>query len=404
MSWIISFQIPLEVSLGNLELLNFRFFYNSEVINEMVAFSALVLDVFLLGVTVNYSRLKKNAALPLISQDSVSSVTTKYSPKPLFILMAVCFLVFLLNINKGYIDSGHGTVKFEGIGFSFLGVFLRLSIIYLSIIIYNNQEKILTRKNSIKSFLKLFDKPYLVFLVIIMVIFFLAHNRVFVILTITPFVFAFFLFVRKKISSITVILIFLGVSVFGTLFKLYGIENILSSSLKINDNYVISKSYFPFTAELGGSVYAQSILYYKWYTTDFSLYGASYLVGVIRTFPGLMNVFSLKPISYDTAVIGTLESGVTYGVGTTSIMDILINFGFILSLFIFFGIGYFFSKMESKVYKNQVNIYTLVIYFSITSFIMFIPRASMNDVLGAVLFNIFFVKIYSLLYLKKIRL
>src|SRR5690606_12735999 len=85
MSWIISFQIPIEISLGNTELLNFRFIYNKEIVNGMVAFSALVLDAFLLGVTLNYNKLKKNI-LPIIQEDYVS-IKRKYNPKPVFILM-----------------------------------------------------------------------------------------------------------------------------------------------------------------------------------------------------------------------------------------------------------------------------------------------------------------------------
>src|SRR5690606_12246352 len=101
-----------------------------------------------------------------------------------------------------------------------------------------------------------------------------------------------------------------------------------------SEGYVFSKFLFPFTAELATSFYSGNILFSMW-ENGLSLYGISFLVGFLRVMPGLMGFLNLDPSAYDSAVIATLYSGANYGVGTTAIIDLLVNFGVALSLMIF---------------------------------------------------------------------
>jgi len=125
-----------------------------------------------------------------------------------------------------------------------------------------------------------------------------------------------------------------------------------------------------------------------------SLYGISFLVGFLRVMPGLMGFLNLDPSAYDSAVIATLYSGANYGVGTTAIIDLLVNFGVVLSLMIFLYVGYFFGRSELKVFSGNKSIYSYVIFLTITILILFYPRASINDLISMVLFNLIFCKIY----------
>lgn len=394
MSFIICFQIPLEISLGNYNLLSYNFIYNTEILNKMIAYSALILSVFSVGCSISYQRACQRKLIP----NDLLANSSKIKTTPLFILLLGSFLMFILNVDSSYIDGGHGTVKFEGIGFSFLGIFIRLSIVYLSIILYNNRKMQVSSRAHFKSFLGIFNKGYLLFIIITVAIFFLAHNRVFVVFTFVPLVFGYFVFTKKNVGISMVLLIYFGLSVFGTLFKLYGIDNLFDSGLAIQGNIVISKSYFPFTAELASSIYSQSILFYNWLENDLFLFGYSYLVGLLRVFPGLMGLLSIPPIEYDTAVIATTYSGANYGLGTTSIVDVLINFGFLGSCVLFLYLGYFFSRTEVRVYTEQASVRLYIIYFSITSLILFIPRASINDLLATIIFNLMFFRLYSTIY------
>ncbi|QMV69778.1 oligosaccharide repeat unit polymerase [Sphingobacterium paramultivorum] len=395
MSFIISFQIPLEIAFDNTILLQYRSIYDIFVVNKMVCFSALALDLFIIGVTIGYIKNRDKAVKTQVL------ITRKFNVKPLYVVIVSCFVMFVFNINSSYIDGGHGTVRFEGIGFSFYALFSRLSIVYISMVIYNNQDS-LKKTRTLKDFIGVFSKSFLAFLLITVIIFFLAHNRVFVILTLTPFLFAFFVFSKKRIKTIVVVGIFVFLTVFATLFKLYGINNILDSGLTIDNNYVISKSYFPFTAELANSVYAQSILFSQWYQHDFLMYGYSFFIGILRIVPGLAGFISLDPAVYDSAVIATRISSASYGVGTTALGDTLVNLGFLGSLFALGFLGFLFAKSEINIYKNYVKINTYIIYFSITSFVLFIPRASLNDLIASIFFNLIVVQIYPYLVRMKI--
>jgi len=395
MSYIISFQIPLEIAFGNTALLQYRFIFDVTIVNKMVCFSGLILDVFIIGVTFGY--LKRSNSTQIRPDNKIIK---KFNIKPLFYIIVLCFLIFALNLDSSYVSGGHGSVKFEGIGFSFYTIFSRLSIIYIAMVLFNNQINN-SNGRGIKDFFKLFNKSYLAFLAVTVVIFFLAHNRVFVILTLTPFLFAFFVFTRKKVRSLLVIAIFLSLSIFATLFKLYGIDNILDNDLSIGSNYAIAKSYFPFTAELANSIYSQTILFSKWYHEDFLIYGYSFFIGILRIFPGLAGYLAVDPMQYDTAVIATRLSSTTYGVGTTTIADVLVNFDFLGSILVIFYLGYIFSKKEMQVYASHTKITSYIIYFSITSFVLFIPRASLNDLFATIFFNLLFVSIYPYLFRMK---
>ena len=80
--------------------------------------------------------------------------------------------------------------------------------------------------------------------------------------------------------------------------------------------------------------------------------------------------------------------------GTTAIVDLLVNFGLTISLIIFVFIGYFFGRSELKAYLCENSIYNYVIFLTITILILFYPRASINDLISMVLFNLIFCKIY----------
>lgn len=396
MSWIIYFQAPLEIALGNNSLSdhNAHLIYDIKYINEMVSYSALVLDVFLLGVSLSYLRKNNNNKILLYKE------TKLYRTTPLLILTLFFFFMFISTVDKNYIDGGHGIYKFEGISFSFFGIFTRLSILYISLTIYNIKEKP-GCKNNIVKFISSFNKLYLITLLLVILIFFRAHNRVFVIMTITPLLFAFFIHTKWRIKNITVFGLFIGLSVFGTLFKIYGIDNILDQGLTISDGYVIGRSYFPFTAELAASIYSHNILY-TLYKNDITIYGLSFLVGFLRAFPGVMGILGWEPIIYDTATLASSVSNVRYGVGTTAVADLLINFGSLLTTVIMFLLGYLFARVESKVYHEN-NVFSYIIYFSISSMILFAPRASFNDIFGITLFNLIFIHIY-LLFFKPIKI
>lgn len=387
MSWVISFQVPLEVVYGNVELLDprFRLIYDASGLNALVSFSALMLDFFLLGVSLSCIRARYHPSA--LGREHVPTA-------PILIGVFIVFAVFLVTINPSYVAGGHGKVKFDGLSASFYGVLVKLSAVYLALVCFNMKEK----KVNVWSWVKVVNPLFIVLVVICVSLFFLAHNRVYAVMVAVPLLFSYFLITGTRVRVISVISLFFVLSVFATLFKIYGISNIFSQGLSISDGYIVSMFYFPFTAELAGSIYSSSILYSMWDSDGLFLYGVSFLVGFLRSIPGLVGVLDIEPSLYDSAVIATLQSGASYGVGTTAIIDMLVNFGVSLSVFWFLVIGYFFGRVEFRLYLGGATPLWYVCYFSIIVLVLFYPRASFNDLIGIVVFNLSFSLIYLSLF------
>jgi len=380
-SWVIAFQVPLEIVYGNINLLDssLNLVYDVSVINKLVAFCSLMLNFFLIGVTYSYS--KTNFLLTTNINDN------KIKSYPLLILMSICFFIFLVTFNKDY---SHGEVKIDSMSATAYGFLVKFSTIYLAIKIFNVQKE---NKANIVKYLRSLNIYYLVLIAISCLVFFLASNRIYSIMLLMPLIFSYFIYMKKKVNVFIVIFFLISLNILGLLFKIYGFSDFYKQGLYISESYTFSNFFFPFTAELAASFYSGNILFSIW-ENEFSLHGMSFLVGLLRVVPGMIGFLNLSPATYDSAVVATLYSGVNYGVGTTAILDLLINFGFILSLFIFSYIGYFFGKSELKVYSGNGSIYSYVIFLTITILILFYPRASMNDLISMVLFNIIFCKIY----------
>ena len=386
MSWIVSFQVPLEIVYGNNKLLDpsMALIYNIEIVNKMVSFSSLMLNFFLLGVTYSYSKV--GSVENIMKRKDINIPTY-----PVVFLILISLAIFLLTVDSSYIDGGHGRgAAIDSISASTVGIAIKLSVIYLSIKIYFNRHK---RLNLIK-FIYSLNVYYVALLITTILIFLLAHNRLFPIMLVTPLLFSYFLATKKKIGITQVVFVFLSLSVFATLFKIYDIKSFYKAGLYIDDNYTIANFFFPFTAELASSFYASNILYSMWYNSGFTLNGMSYFVGLLRTVPGLAGLINLNPLLYDSAVIATVYSNASYGVGTTSIFDLLVNFGVSLSLILFCILGYFFGRSEINVYTKNPTINSYIVYLSITVLILFYPRASLNDLFPMVFFSLVFFRFY----------
>lgn len=382
MSWIISFQVPLEIVYGNLALLdaNLNLVYDSTIINNLVAFCSLMLNFFLIGVTYSYANYRT-----LLSEDKKNNFR-KINSYPILILIFVSFGLFLAVFNKDY---SHGDVEIDSLSASFYGLLIKLSVIYLAIKLFNAK----TVKMNFITYIYSLNIYYLILITVCCLIFFLAGNRIYSIMVLIPLVFSYFIASKKRVNVLVVVGFFLALSVLGLLFKIYGFVDFYKQGFYIDDNYTFAKFFFPFTAELAGSFYSNNILFSMW-DNGFSLHGVSYLVGFLRVVPGLMGGLNISPLVYDSAVIATLYSGASYGVGTTAIVDLLVNFGLIISLIIFVFIGYFFGRSELKAYLCENSIYNYVIFLTITILILFYPRASMNDLISMILFNFIFCKFY----------
>lgn len=384
--FFLHYQLPIEILMGNEKLdLNY-FLYDTPSSSRMFVFSFAMVNTFLFGLC-----LGLKAPLKSKPKSHKKSIPTR----PLYYVLITFFLFFLLTINLDYINNGHGTVAANPIALSFYGLFIKTVIIYISITTYNNIKSFKTERwiKSIIKYIKLFPFTFWIILIIATTIFLLANNRVYVIFLLGVPFFSFFLVSKKQIGLVKFSFTILLLSTFAMLFKILGIANLFSLSTTHKENYTQFLYYFPITAELSGSSYSGSILYYL-YEQELFLYGKSFIVGLIRIVPGFMNLLGEYIVGYDSGIIATKLSGKPYGVGTTAIHDLLINFGAIPSIIIFGIIGYMLSKNEIKSYSANPSVVSITIYCTVASLIIFLPRSSLNDLIGFAGFSVIFLAVY----------
>ena len=138
-------------------------------------------------------------------------------------------------------------------------------------------------------------------------------------------------------------------------------------------------------------------------------YGLSIIANLLKIVPGLLgfliNLFNVNLLDIDTARYITDFVGTSYGIGTNSIGDCLINVGFFPTIIIFVLIGYFFTKCDLKIYSQKtLNIKWFIIWISIISHILFVPRSSLFDLIGVLGFNLIFISFYSKMKMSSCKL
>ena len=392
-SLIVNFQISIDYLFNNPNLNFDLFFYDLNQLNSVILVSGIMVTSYNLGFSYSLSREKE------ICKKEVFNASSKViNAKPILFFAFVFFVLCLLTMNASYIKGGHGSVPLNSLSLSFYGLYWRLSIIYMSVIYYNNQFK--------KTFKieKELSPLFLLMIGLSSLLFLLAHNRIYVIYLIVPLLMIFFLGRKLKMRLSFFLIIFIGVGLTSTMFKLFDLSSVLfdftgtyKAISDITGNQALL-SFSPFTAELASSVYANSVLYKLWKSGHFFWF-ATPVSNFFKILPGLLgfliSMFNIDVLELDTARYITEMVRSSYGLGTNCIGDCLINIGFVPSIFMFFFVGLFFAKSDLKVYNNHgVSLKWITIWLSIASLVVFIPRSSLFDLIGIIGFNVIFVSIY----------
>lgn len=397
---IVNFQIPIDFVLGN-DLLDFsRYFYDYDIVNRSVTFSALALVAFNIG---SVKSMYKPIRVKLEKIDNISSY-------PLLILVCICFILFVLNINLEFIRGGHGTTKADALAMSFYVLYLRLSILYLSVVVYNKVRSD-TLSHSLVSFFRSFSYLYWLTVVISVFLFLFAHNRVFIIYLLFPIIMGYVVYRRLQIRLFILVGGIMVVAFLATIFKIFDLQNMFSGIVSLGGNlrnlvnYKQFNSFSPFTVELAYSIYPNTVLFYLW-DKGATFYGLSFIVGILKSIPGAVSCFmfiaGLDVTNIETGDFATKVVGSSYGLGSASAADMLINIGFYPTLLLFGLIGFFFTRCDISVFsRKRLNIYMIVSTLTIASLVVFIPRGSFFELIGFLLFNLLFIRIYLMITKKK---
>ena len=400
MYFIVSFQIPLDFILGN-ELLDYKeLFYNYKTINKSIIFSALCLVSFIIGCIV-FSAKKNKFNVSLFEMGDALNV------KPIVVLIIILWLCFILTLNPAYINGGHGSVEVDNISITFYNYYWKCSILYLAILIWNNKDR------GAKSFFRSLHALYILTVLISVLLFLLAHNRVYVIYLSVPILMAYFSFSHRKFSFKYFIIFTLFVAFFMTVFKIFSLSSLFTSDmlsattdLKEYSGFSRLNSFSPFTAELAGSIYANSLIFDLWYNQKYFFYGLAIITGFMKGIPGLVSVFLfLTDIPVDniqTALFATKYVGSFSGIGTTCSADLLINVGFWGTIIVMFLYGGVCISIDKTLFLNgKKNIFSVVLALTNAAFVVFLARSSFSDLIGTIVFNYLFLFLYIRKYGKK---
>lgn len=395
---VISFQFPIDYILNNSSVDFSKYFFNLYTVNLSVTFSALCFVAFIIGVMI----ASFNSGVKLQNRRCIEAKNKQIPTKPIFLIMVLLWLLFIMFMNPEYLKGGHGSVLVDNSSIAFYGYFWRMNILYLAIDFINHRNE----KNKLSTIIRRHPPLYWVLIILSSALFLMAHNRVYTLFILVPTFFYIILILRLKTAPIKSMIILGIIAVFFTLFKVYGIDNMFSdsSNLDVADltYYDRFSSISPFTSELAGSIYADSAMFNIWYNEGIVMFGSTIVLGVLRVISGLIPIFfmltGLSDVSYSSGSFITKHLGASYGLGSTISGDSLLSLGFLPTIILLGLFGLYCYRCDMAMFINRNDNRYIIMGLAISSQIAFVERSSLCDVIATVLFCIIFVKIYKGIY------
>ena len=401
---IVHFQWPIMYSFSNiLPEKYWDIFVDDYLINFTTWLSALGGICFLTGYSLYKPKKKK---LPRVFDSN-------YNYKKLLLFTAIVFALFLLFAGKNFLTGG--IYKGEGGSQAGGGISKYIALLFqvgltltTGLIIYKNKCKY--RGNLLKWFLG-FNKLYLAVVVVYVVLFMLIGDRggpLTLILTILLLVGS---FVRKFKFHEVVIITMLG----GIIMTLIGLGRSEASGLDIFDagseKFEVSSGYDT-TLELANSVRTLNATVAEVPDKHDYFYGALWVTQLLSPIPFAQSIymdimdlewFEIDSSGYITYLV--LGKYPTWGLGTSLIADIYVNFGLIGIVFFMFVLGLFIKRLsielknpsDYKWFIMAITIGGVSFYYSRSNYLM-----SFRDIIWGFLFFKLMVKTRKVIKKKRL--
>lgn len=401
---IVFFQTPVDFLLGQYSdnTLYATYVHDESILVASVWYAVSFFISIALGM--HYQAVKLNSKP---ATNNVQHKSLFITEKPFFYLFYLFFILHIFTIDLGYYQANTPREGLSGLSISILGYFVILLPVCIGISSYNLKLKTSNnRKNlGIVEYIKNIPLPFLVIVIIFSSFTFLAGDRGPAIRALTVIFCGYYIATNKKESYLKFIIIIIAAGSFLSTIKLIGAINInddligsfLSARQRLSENSRF-ESISPYTSELAGSFRAYNIAFSLW-SSNISLYGASLITGILMAIPYavslVMNIFNLEHEQINTAQLITTYSNEVYGLGTTLIGDLLLNFGPALSILVAFLIGRLFLKFDYHFYIRLGSIYIHIIgmYFLMIS--IGLSRSSIFPTIGNSIFIVMMLFIIS---------
>tara|TARA_R110002051_G_scaffold31371_2_gene71522 strand:+ start:4271 stop:5635 length:1365 start_codon:yes stop_codon:yes gene_type:complete len=391
---IVHFQWPIMYSFSNILPENYwDIFVDDNLINYTTWLSAVGGVSFLIGYGLFQPKSKK---LPRV-------LNSNYNYNKLLIFTAIVFGLFLLFAGKNFLTGGvykgeGGSAAGGGISKYFALLFQVSLTLTTGLIIYKNKEKY--KGSLIKWFLG-FDILYLVIVVVYVVLFLLIGDRggpLTLILTIL-------LLVGSLVRKFKFYEVFLITLLGGVVMTLIGLGRSEASGLDIfgagSEKFEVSSGYDT-TLELANSVRTVNATVAEVPVKHDYFYGALWVTQLLSPIPFAqsiyMEIMDLEWYEVDSSGYITylvLGKYPTWGLGTSLIADIYVNFGLIGIIFFMFLLGIFIKRLSIEL-QNPSNYKWFIMAITVGGVSFYYSRSnylmSFRDIIWGFLFFKLMVK------------
>lgn len=372
---IVSFQPFLDLGLGFLQPNNHYLFIRSGIILKAFLCASIALNSYLFG-----SILFTAKNIYFVKEHNIRN---RINIKPLKIINFLCFLFFLSQINTSYLDAntyGSGREVSFLLGYAMLlyeTSFMALILIY----IINNGKK-----SSFKKYLKQYEYNFIFFVIYICIII-ISGDRGPILYMTLALLFGYLYLNEVKISATklaSIVIIGAVVISFLGMIRRAGVTLDTAISSKIENTYY-PESFLPATKELATSVLTISTAVNKVPSSYDHFYGLFLFQNFSVIIPGL-NSFLNSKIGIDANYFSSsvfltylsLGANAKWGVGTSAIADVYLDFGITGIVLIFILFGYLTKRLEVYVlgYKHD-NFLMVALYMLFFSFSIYIARSNL---------------------------
>lgn len=371
---IVSFQPFIDLGLGFLQPNNHYLFIRSGIILKTLICASIALNSYLFG-----SILFNAKNIYFVTEQNKKS---KINIKPIKIINFFCFLFFLSQINTSFLNAntyGSGREVSYLLGYTMLLYETSFMALILINIINNG------RKSSFINYLKQYGYNFTFFIVYICIII-ASGDRGPIIYMSLALLFGYLYLNGVKISAakLTSVLIIGAVliSILGMI-RREGVTLDAAINSKV-ENIYYPDSFLPATKELGGSVLTISTAVNKVPSSYDYFYGLFLFQNFSVIVPGLNNFINSKvgidANYFSSSVFLTylsLGPNAKWGVGTSAVADVYLDFGIFGIILIFILFGYYTKKLEVYVlgYKHS-NLLLVALYMLFFSFSIYIARSN----------------------------
>lgn len=334
------------------------------------------------------------------------------------LLTLVCFILFLKNIDlisflTGMDYDGSGAADRETTSYA---IWETLFDSFMTIALACITKKCIgeNRTITIIGFIKQFPLYYLLPVIIYVSLRLISGDRGPVIYTLLMFFYSYLLITQKRIKLwVIIVLILVGALSMTVLNSVRSFRNPNQSfsekvvrAITEKDEINSVRSICPLTYELSKSVNCnfiavhdinEGVTDYKW--------GVYNLCELLSSIPGSnrvtnslfgLNLYRTTTSEYVT--VSFLGQDYLYGLGTTAITDLYLDFGLLGVLLGFFLIGVTYRKVDQAMAGCANSVLSLIVFLKFASMAIYMPRASYSFVVCKIIYIIILYLIFRTIF------